>query len=103
MKRRNEFTSLVRHTDGNIAIDSDEHCHPDSRRLYDKDEREKMDERHLVAVVVIGGIPAGVVDQVWHAEYRQYGDKHQRVGHRQRLQARRSYAWFPSVRKESVT
>jgi len=78
-------TSLVRHADGNVAIDSDEHRHPDGQRLHDEYERQEVDERQLVAVVLIGRVPAGVIDQVGHAEDRHDGDQHQRISHRQSL------------------
>jgi len=52
-----ELTGLVGHTDGDVAVDSDEYRDPDGRRLHDEDERQEVNQGQLVAVVVVCRLP----------------------------------------------
>ena len=83
-----EARGAVRHAHGHVAVDGDQHRHPDGGRLRDVGARQQAD-LHVGEHVGELGPPAGVVEQRAERVERQGGGEQRRVDDGQALEEER--------------
>jgi len=86
-----QSSGFERLADGDVATESDEHCHPDGGGLRNESERQQVD---LDDLCLIPGAQSGVLEEVSDGVERKCHCQHHRINHRQTLQQQQNVGAF---------